>query len=98
MVDGEGSNVSAIASKTEEEISLFLADYDESGRNYEAVPVIFKNLEETNYQLTKKYSDGRSETALNLQPINNEIRLEADKSIIMSANTIVALELVKTKK
>jgi len=97
VVEGEGSNVSAIASKTEEKISLFLTNYDESGRNYEAVPVIFRNLEEINYQLIKKYPDGRSETTLNLQPVNNEIRLEADKSIIMSANTIVALELMKAK-
>lgn len=44
MVDGEGSNVSAIASKKEEKIVLILTNYDESGRNYEAVPVTFKKL------------------------------------------------------
>ncbi len=97
IVDGEGSNVSAIASENEEKIVLILTNYDQSGRNYEAVPVVFKNLDETSYSLTKKYLDGRSETMLNLQTINGEIRLEAEKSIIMQANTIVGLELVKTQ-
>jgi len=97
IVDGEGSNVSAIASENEEKTVLILTNYDESGRNYEAVPVVFKNLVGTSYNLTKKYLDGRSETMLNLQPISSEIRLEAEKAIIMQANTVVALELVKTQ-
>ena len=97
VVDGEGSNVGAIASENEEKIVLILTNYDESGRNYEAVPVVFKNLDGMSYGLTKKYLDGRLETMLNLQPIDGEIRLEAGKAIIMPANTIVALELIKTQ-
>jgi len=97
IVDGEGSNVSAIASENEEKTVLILTNYDQSGRNYEAVPVVFKNLVGTSYNLTKKYLDGRSETMLNLRPINGEIRLEAEKAIIMQANTIVGLELIKTQ-
>ncbi len=97
IVDGEGSNVSAIASENEEKIVLILTNYDQSGRNYEAVPVVFKNLVGTIYSLTKKYLDGRLETMLNLQTINREIRLEGEKSIIMQANTIIGLELVKTQ-
>lgn len=95
IVDGEGSNVSAIASKKEEKIVLILTNYDESGRNYEAVPVLFKNLDGIKYKLTKKYLDGRSETSLNLTPESGEIRLDKEKSIIMPANTIIALELIK---
>ena len=98
MVDGEGSNVSAIASENEEKIVLILTNYDEFGRNYEAVPVVFKNLDGTSYSLTKKHLfDGRSEKSLNLQPIGGEIRLEAEKAIIMQANTVVELELTKTQ-
>jgi len=78
-------------------IVLILTNYDQSGRNYEAVPVVFKNLVGTIYSLTKKYLDGRLETMLNLQTINREIRLEGEKSIIMQANTIIGLELVKTQ-
>ncbi|MEK7494999.1 MAG: glycosyl hydrolase [Patescibacteria group bacterium] len=97
MVDGEGSNVSAIASKKEEKIVLILTNYDESGRNYEAVPVTFKNLDGVSYKLTKKYLDGRSEISLNLKPENEELKLNNEKSIIMQANAIVELELVKTE-
>jgi hypothetical protein len=97
MVDGEGSNVSAIASINEEKIVLILTNYDESGHAYEAVPVVFKNLIGVNYNLTKKYLDGRSETVSNLQPVNSELRLEGEKAIIMQPNTIVALELIKVQ-
>ena len=97
VVEGEGSDVSAIASISEEKIALILTNYDESGRNYEAVPVVFKNLDGARYSLKKTYLDGRSETMLNLQPINGEIRLWEERSIVMQANTIVALELVKTQ-
>ncbi len=95
MVDGEGSNVSAIASKTDEKIILILTNYDELGRNYEAVPVTFKNLDGVNYNLTKKYPDGRLEAVPNLQTTNGEINLGGEKAIIMPANAIVELELVK---
>ena len=97
IVSGEGSNISAIASKTEEKISLILTNYDESGRNYEAVPVLFKNLDGTNYKLTKKYLDGRTEISLNLKPVNGEIKFDQEKSIIMVTNTIVAIELIKVE-
>jgi len=97
IVDGEGSNVSAIASINEEKITLVLTNYDDSGRNYEAVPVVFKNLDKSNYKLTKKYLDGRSEISLNLKPVNTELKLDNEKSIIMEPNTIVALELTEIK-
>ncbi len=97
IIDGEGSNVSALASIKEEKIVLVLTNYDDSGRNYEAVPVVFKNLDKTNYRLTKKYLDGRTEILLNLKPENSELRFENEKSIIMEPNTIVALELEEAK-
>lgn len=97
IIDGEGSHVSAISSIKEGKIILILTNYDESGRNYEAVPVTFKNLDGVSYNLTKKYLDGRTESTLNLNPIDGELKLSNEKSIIMPANTIVALELVKTE-
>ncbi len=95
IIDGEGSNVSAIASINEEKIALVLTNYDEYGRNSEAVPVVFKNLNGVSYNLTKKYPDGRSEIFLNLQAAGGELRLEGERAIIMPANTIVELELTK---
>jgi len=98
MVDGEGSNVSAIGSiNKDDKIVLILTNYDGSGRNYEAVPVLFKNLDGAKYNLTKKELNGRSNTSLNIQPENGEIRLDKEKSVIMPANTIVVLELIKVE-
>jgi len=95
VVDGEGSNVSAIASINDVNIVLILTNYDETGRNYEAVPVTFKNLENVNYKLTKTFLNGLSDTSLNLTPINGELKLTGDKALILPANMIVSLELSK---
>jgi len=51
----------------------------------------------TNYKLTKKYLDGRTEISLNLKPVNGEIKFDQEKSIIMVTNTIVAIELIKVE-
>lgn len=95
VVDGEGSNVSAIASINDVNIVLILTNYDETGRNYEAVPVTFKNLEDVNYKLKKTFLNGLSDTSLNLTPINGELKLTEDKALILPANMIVSLELSK---
>jgi len=95
VVDGEGSNVSAIASINDVSIVLILTNYDETGRNYEAVPVTFKNLDGANYKLTKTFLNGLSDTTLNITPTNGEIKLVGDKALILPANMIVSLELFK---
>ncbi|MCR4276720.1 MAG: hypothetical protein NUV87_01175, partial [Candidatus Roizmanbacteria bacterium] len=95
IVDGEGSNVSAIASINDVNIVLILTNYDETGRNYEAVPVTFKNLENVNYKLTKTFLNGLSDISLNLTPIDGELKLTGDKALILPANMIVSLELSK---
>lgn len=95
IVDGEGSNVSAIASISENKTVLILTNYDELGQNYEAVPIKFKNLDGTNYKLTITYLNGRSEIMLNLKPELGELKLNGEKSIIMPANTVISLVLVK---
>lgn len=97
VVDGEGTNVSALASKSSDKIVILLTNYDEFGHNYEAVPVTFKNLDGINYSLTKTYADGQTDTSLNLKPINGEIKLSEQKAIIMPVNSIVALQLIKTE-
>jgi hypothetical protein len=97
IIEGEGTNVSAIASVNDDKTVLVLTNYDEFGRNYEAVPVNFKNLVGKNYKLTKTFLDGRSEVSLNLKPTIGELKLNGEKAIIMPANTIVALELFKVE-
>ncbi len=96
IVEGEGTFVTALASKNADKISLVLTNYDQDGRNTEAVPVVFKNLTPGKYSLTKTYLNGKKDITLNLDPINGEVNLALDKAIIMTANSIVGLELNKT--
>jgi hypothetical protein len=93
IIDGEGTFVTALASKSDDKISLILTNYDESGRNTEAVPVVFRNLLPGKYRLTKTNLNGQKDIGLNLQPINGEISLRGEKSIIMTPNSIISLEL-----
>jgi len=98
IVDGEGTYVTALASKSDDKISLILTNYDGASRNTEAVPVTFKNLDPGKYNLTKTYLNGQKEINLNIETTNEEIDLIGEKSIIMTANTIVELELTKTNE
>lgn len=95
MIDGEGTFVSALASINENKISLILTNYDEKNKNIEAVPVVFKNLENGKYHLTKKYLNGKVEKQLNITSLNGEINLTKEKSILMIPNSIVLLQLEK---
>ncbi len=96
FVDGEGTYVTALASKSEDKIILLLTNYDINEKNTEAVPVVFKNLLPGKYNLTKTYLNGQKEINLNIETINGEISLTGSKAIIMTANSIVELELAKT--
>jgi xylan 1,4-beta-xylosidase len=97
IIDGEGSFVTALASKSDEKISLILTNYDESRRNTEAVPVTFKNLAPGKYKLTKTNLNGQKMVDLNLEPINGEISLTGVKAVVMPANSIVSLELTSSQ-
>ncbi len=97
FVEGEGTYVSALAATTGEKTTLILTNYDGSGRNTEAVPVVFENLGQGPYNLTKIHIDGRRESTLNIIPVQGEIRLEREKAIIMSPNSIIGLELTSSQ-
>lgn len=98
IVDGEGTYVKALASKSDDKISLILTNYDEKGKNFEAVPVIFKNLAQGKYTITKTYLNGQKTVDLNVSPINGEISLTGAKAIIMPVNSIVLIELTTSIK
>ncbi len=93
IIDGEGTYVSGLASKEENKINLILVNYDINEKNFEAVPITFKNLTGQRYRLTKTYLDGHKITDLNLIPINNEIRLINERSLVMNPNSVILLEL-----
>jgi len=97
MISGEGSNVTALSSIDEDKIILILTNYDERGSNYEAVPVLFKNLPNKQYNITKTNLTGQKTIDLNVSPINGEISLTGDRAIIMPANSIVLIELTASQ-
>jgi len=95
FLSGEGTHVTGLASKNGDSIAVILTNYDQQGRNTEAVPVVFRNLAFGKYNLTKTYLDGKKDTTLNIQAVGGEIRLEGEKSVIMPPYSIVSLELTK---
>lgn len=97
FVQGEGTHVTALASAEPDKIDIILTNYDEKGRNNEAVPVTLINLTPGVYNLTKTYLNGQKETSLNMKAANGRIVLTGKKSIIMTPNSIVSLELNKVQ-
>lgn len=97
FVEGEGTYVSALAATSDTKTSLILTNYDQRGTNTEAVPVTFMGLPSGDYNIVKKYLDGRTENILNLRPINGEIRLDREKSIVMTPNSVVSLILTASQ-
>ncbi|MBW7960490.1 hypothetical protein H3C65_03300 [Patescibacteria group bacterium] len=93
VVDGEGTYITALASKDGEKVSLLLTNYDESGRNTELVPIIFKNLTKKRYNITKINLNGQKTVDLNVLPIHGEIRLVDNKGVIMPPYSIVGIQL-----
>jgi hypothetical protein len=94
FVDGEGTYVTALASNNNNTINLILTNYDTNNHNIEAVPVTFRNLPPGRYNLAKTYLNGQTDISQNLEPVNGEIILNKEKSIIMNPNSIVSLELI----
>jgi len=93
MINGEGTHVSALSSINNEKITVILTNYDQNSRNIELVPVRFRGLTASKYNLTKYYLDGRKEVGLNNIPVNGEIYLNNERAILMNPNSIVGLEL-----
>ncbi len=89
-VTGEGTFVRAIASNEKNKTTLVLVNYDQDNRNTEMVPVSFVNLIPGNYTIIETNLEGKTVTTNQL--IDNYI---LNKSIIMSANSVVVIELIK---
>ncbi|NCN82730.1 MAG: hypothetical protein GW947_02070 [Candidatus Pacebacteria bacterium] len=70
---GKGTYVKALASKSIEGVyGVVIANFDETGKNAESVPVAFQNLTPGNYTLKKEYlsKSGTTETvAVGIEPL-----------------------------
>lgn len=88
-VEGEGTNVSALASTSTNKTTVVLVNYDQDNQNTELVPITFTNLTNGTYALTFTYLEGTTTTIKNIIVDGGELQ----KSILMPANTVVAVEL-----
>ncbi len=89
-VTGEGTFVRAIASQSYNKIVIILVNYDQNNQNVELVPVKIDNLTPGGYEIRETY--------LNDPPKNEYVTLNKpylQKNILMPANSIVAIELIK---
>lgn len=94
-LSGEGSWVTAWATKKEGTVNVVLVNYDRYSFHSEAVPVNFINLEPGSYQYRQEFLLQIQET-VELKEVLNSTSLT--KKIYMPANSVVFLQLTKLKK
>lgn len=87
---GEGTYVSAIATKSEKKNTLVLSNYDNDDKNVELVPVVFNNLENGTYQMRINFLAGNFATENNIQVTSNSLK----RSFLMRPNSVLGIELV----
>lgn len=88
-VTGEGSSVSALGSIDNGRVQVLLVNYDQAGKNSEAVPVKVMGLAAAAYSV--KIYDLTTELATTREPVING---ELTKTILMPPQTIRLLELM----
>ena len=88
---GEGTYIDALASISQEKITVVLVNYDEQNANTELVPVMLTNLNPGTYTLTLHYLEGNSVTIPNIKAADGLLK----RTILMKQNTVIAFELMK---
>ena len=92
FVEGEGTFVKALASRSENVVNVILVNYDQNDRNTELVPITFYNLEPGSYAMNTIYVDGKTISVRNISiPAGGTLQ----RSITMPKNMVVAVELIK---
>lgn len=88
-ISGEGTYVSAFASKHGNSINLILVNYDINNRNYENVPVTFSGLYPASYNITYTYYNPETNGKVELISTDGSL----SHLFLMPANSIVSIEL-----
>jgi hypothetical protein len=91
QLTGEGTYIDALASISQEKITVVLVNYDEQNANTELVPVMLTNLNPGTYTLTLHYLEGNSVTIPNIKAADGLLK----RTILMKPNTVIAFELMK---
>ncbi len=97
-VAGEGTWVSAIASKQDEKLNILLVNFDPTGSHAETVPVRISALPNGTYDYAQQYYEGRptAESSKKQQEVVTDGSLS--KQIHMPAQSIVLLELIPSPR
>lgn len=93
LVSGEGTFVSAIASKNSAMIQTILVNYDPQSANSEAVPLTYTNLKPGAYDLIMSDSTGKPIMRRNFPQVSDQLRIQ----IPLPYNSIIYIQLVSTK-
>lgn len=93
-VNGEGTFVNCLASKSDKNITAILSNYDLSGKNSENVPVTFIGLDLPLYNLKYNYPLQETSGSYELKSTNGIL----SKNFLMPANSVLLLELIPTTK
>ena len=88
-LQGEGSFVKGIASKSGRKIAVVLTNYDKNGANTELVPVTFSGLAAGSYRF-KVTTLGGTELTLRLSTKGEDLT----RNILMKPNSVSAVELI----
>ncbi len=88
---GGGTFIDGWAVKKDSRIKVLLYNYDATNQNYEAVPVAITNLENGIYNIHQTSLTEPSETSDKTTISDNTFK----KSIVMTANNVVLLEIEK---
>lgn len=91
-VNGEGTYISALASKSDQSINIVISNYDPKAQWSEKVPVTFTGLQPASWTLN--YSYPLENTAGKYEIVTTDGSLS--KSFLMPANSLLYLELTKT--
>ncbi|MBI3981000.1 hypothetical protein HY345_03290 [Candidatus Microgenomates bacterium] len=89
-IDGEGSWVTAIATKAADKIKIILVNYDPYGSHSENVPLTINNLPNANYQVKTTYLFGSTREEI-LSGKNGFLR----KTISLGPQSSVLVEMTK---
>lgn len=90
LVQGQGSNVTAIGTRDGDVLKLIVTNFDPKGYHSENVPVTFSSLSDASYILTTEYLNGTSR--------RNEFSVTTgtlSQNFLMNANDIILLTLTK---
>lgn len=87
-LQGEGSWVSAVATKEKESIKVLVVNYDPSNKHYESPPIILKNIPSGRYLFSLKYFLG-NQSSVKEEITNNSSTV---KRIVLPPNSAAILE------